>query len=53
MDGINGFIRNTLSHFPILGFHLKMGDLICIVNKMHYHETIARGQLFFICLLVA
>jgi hypothetical protein len=46
MDGINGFIRNSLSHFPILGFHLKMGDLTCIVNKMHYHETIGKRSTF-------
>jgi hypothetical protein len=24
MEGINGFIRNFLSHFPILFFHLKL-----------------------------
>jgi hypothetical protein len=46
MDGINGFIRNSLSHFFILGFHLKIGNLICSFNKMHCHETIGKRSTF-------
>jgi hypothetical protein len=27
-------------------FSFKIGDLICVVNKMHYHKTIGKRSTF-------
>jgi hypothetical protein len=47
MGGINVFIINFLSHFPIFCFYLKFGDLICVVNKIYYHKIYKRSTFLY------